>query len=179
MPVNALDFRTALSRFPSGVTVVTTKDSSGRLHGLTVSAFCSVSLEPPLVLICVEKATASHYAFVETGIFAVNVLSAGQQSLSERFALPFDDKFDDVEYEVDQLGVPLIAGCIANLECRVLQAYDGGDHTIFVGQVENSRIEPGEPLVYFRSDYRTLAGQGDHRAPAGVNISKRSSSERE
>ncbi|HMO79651.1 MAG TPA: flavin reductase family protein [Pyrinomonadaceae bacterium] len=179
MPVSAFDFRSALSRFPSGVTVVTTRDSSGRLHGLTVSAFCSVSLEPPLALICIEKATASHYAFVETGIFAVNVLSAGQQTLSERFALPFDDKFDNVEFEVSKLGVPLIAGCIANLECRVTQAYEGGDHTIFVGQVESSRIEHGEPLVYFRSDYRTLSGQGDHRPSAGVNISKRSSSERE
>ena len=86
MPISPDDFRSALSRFASGVTVVTTKDAAGRMHGITVSAFSSVSLEPPLVLICIEKETGSHYAFGESGLFAVNVLSASQAGLSERFA---------------------------------------------------------------------------------------------
>ncbi len=156
MPITSDDFRTALSRFPSGVTVVTTRDSSGRFHGLTVSAFCSVSLEPPLVLICIDSSTASHYAFVETGVFAVNILASGQQEISERFAVPLADKFENVEFTLGPLGVPLVVGCIGNLECSVRQAYEGGDHTIFVGEVESSVINEGEPLLYFRSGYGTM-----------------------
>lgn len=156
MPITTDDFRAALSRFPSGVTIVTTRDSLGKFHGLTVSAFCSVSLEPPLVLICIEKITGSHYAFLETGVFAVNILNAGQQDISEQFAAPIDNKFDNIDYTVASLGVPLISGCIGNLECSVKSSCDGGDHTIFVGQVESSIINDGDPLVYFRSDYRTF-----------------------
>src|SRR5215218_10166562 len=95
MPVSPDEFKDALSRFASGVTVVSTKDASGKLHGITVSAFCSVSLEPPMVLICIEKATGSHSAFEESGVFIVNILSASQSSTSERFAAPFEDKFKD------------------------------------------------------------------------------------
>src|SRR5262245_12662040 len=96
MPVNPDEFRAALSRFPSGITVVTSIDSSGVPHGITVSAFCSVSLEPPLVLVCVEKTTGSHSALLETRVFVVNFLAAGQDDISETFSLTQIDKFECV-----------------------------------------------------------------------------------
>ena len=153
MPVSEADFRNALSRFPSGVTVVTTKDAEGNFHGITVSAFCSVSLAPPMVLICIEKATTSHDSFGESGIFVVNVLHESQQNLSARFAAPAEDKFSDVEFHQGISGVPVLKHALANVECRVKRAYDGGDHTIFVGEVESVTIGEGDPLVYFHHDY--------------------------
>ncbi|MFN3330515.1 MAG: flavin reductase family protein, partial [Pyrinomonadaceae bacterium] len=98
MPVSKEEFRAALSRFASGVTVVTTKNNKGKLFGITVSAFCSVSLEPPLVLICIDKKTGSHHAFHEAGRFIVNFLREDQQNLSEHFASPLDDKFSIVQH---------------------------------------------------------------------------------
>jgi flavin reductase (DIM6/NTAB) family NADH-FMN oxidoreductase RutF len=156
MPISDDEFRSALSRFPSGVTVVTTKDASGRFHGITVSAFSSVSLDPPLVLICIERDAYSHQAFLESGVFAVNFLSSSQSELSERFASPLDDKFDEVDFTLGDLGLPLLAGCLVNLECKVRNTGDGGDHTIFIGEVESARVNDGDPLLYFRSDYREI-----------------------
>ena len=156
MPISEDEFRSALSRFPSGVTVVTTKDAENRFHGITVSAFSSVSLDPPLVLICIERAAYSHPAFIESGVFAVNVLSSEQSELSERFASPLENKFDGIDFTVGELGLPLIAGCLANLECKVRNTGDGGDHTIFIGEVEFAEIRDGDPLLYFRSDYREI-----------------------
>lgn len=156
MPISPDEFRTALSRFASGVTVVTTKDALGKLYGITVSAFCSVSLEPPLVLVCIETVTGSHRALSESGIFVVNFLDRSQEVLSEKFASPSDDKFEDVDMSLNIDGIPVLSGCLANLECRVWQAYAGGDHTIFVGEVENLTVGDGDPLLYFRSDYRRV-----------------------
>ncbi|HKX83325.1 MAG TPA: flavin reductase family protein [Pyrinomonadaceae bacterium] len=158
MPVTADEFRTALSRFASGVTVVTTKDAAGDLHGITVSAFCSVSLDPPLVLICIEKKAGSHEAMTESGKFAVNFLDATQLSLSERFAAQITDKFEGPEISLNVDGIPILSGCIANLECSVKQAYDGGDHTVFIGEVESTIVREGDPLLYFRGGYRTISG---------------------
>jgi flavin reductase (DIM6/NTAB) family NADH-FMN oxidoreductase RutF len=157
MPVSAEEFRAALSRFASGVTVVTTKDAAGDLHGITVSAFCSVSLEPPLVLICIEKKAGSHDAITQSGKFAVNFLDSTQLSLSERFAAQISDKFEGPEISLNVDGIPILSGCIANLECSVKQAYDGGDHTIFIGEVEDTALHEGDPLLYFRSGYRTIS----------------------
>ena len=156
MPISQDEFRAALSRFASGVTVVTTKDAAGNLHGITVSAFCSVSLEPPLVLICIEKIAGSHHAFAESEMFVVNVLDQTQTALSERFASPIDEKFDGVDMTLNIDGIPVLSGCLANLECRVWQTCDGGDHTIFIGEVENVSVGEGDPLLYFRSDYRQI-----------------------
>lgn len=157
MPISEDDFRAALSRFPSGVTVVTTKDGTGRLHGITVSAFNSVSLDPPLVLVCIDRSTASHYAFLESGLFAVNILSAGQAALSQQFASALEDKFSGVDHRLSEHGLPLISGCLANLECRIRNIGDGGDHSIFIGEVEHAEVHDGDPLLYFRSDYRVIA----------------------
>ncbi len=156
MPVNADDFRNALSRFPSGVNVVTTKDADGRPHGITVSAFCSVSLTPPLVLICIEKTTPSHDAFSASEVFVVNMLRDTQQHLSEQFSVPAVDKFEDVDFRAGLGGVPVLKKALANIECRVRNAYDGGDHTIYVGEIETITVNDGAPLVYHQGDYRKL-----------------------
>lgn len=158
MAVSQDEFRSALSRFASGVTVVTTKDISGALHGLTVSAFCSVSLDPPLVLICVEREAASHDVFAQSGIFVVNILNSLQADLSERFASQVPDRFTGVEFTLSLDGIPLLANCLANLECRVKAEAGGGDHSIFVGEVEKVTVGTGDPLVYCRGDYRRLGG---------------------
>ena len=156
MPVSPDEFREALSRFASGVSVVTTRGSDGKPHGITVSAFCSVSLVPPQVLICIEKITASHPAFAESGAYVVNVLHRSQMPLSERFANPAEDKFSDITFHAGIEGIPVLDNALANIECRITHTFDGGDHTIFLGSVENVNCHDGDPLIYYRSDYRGL-----------------------
>lgn len=150
------EFRAALGCFTSGVTVVTTKDNAGKLHGLTVSAFCSVSMNPPLILVCIQKSTPSHYAFEESKAFVVNVLSDSQQHISNQFAFQHEDKFADVPYQSGILDLPVLEDCLVNLECRLKHAYDGGDHTIFVGEIKKATIKDGNPLVYWKGSYRDL-----------------------
>lgn len=157
MPVTSEEFRSALSRFPSGVTVVTTRDGEERFHGITVSAFCSLSLDPPRVLICIEKTTGSHEALIESQAFVVNMLGDGQREVSERFASMIENKFDGIDFETGLDGIPVLLGCIANLECRVVNAFDGGDHSIFVGEVEKATVHDGDPILYFRGDYRAIS----------------------
>ncbi|MBL8125378.1 MAG: flavin reductase family protein [Pyrinomonadaceae bacterium] len=157
MSVSSEDFRTALSRFASGVTVVTTKDGNGKLHGITVSAFCSVSLDPPLVLICIERSAGSHYAFGESGSFNVNVLASDQANVSEHFATVYDDKFLDTEHVIGENGIPYLPGSIVTLECKLKKPLDGGDHSIFLGEVQNAIVRDGDPLVYYHGNYRSLA----------------------
>jgi flavin reductase (DIM6/NTAB) family NADH-FMN oxidoreductase RutF len=157
MPVSSEEFRAALSRFPSGITVVTTRDGEDKFHGMTVSAFCSLSLEPPRVLICIEKTTGSHVALEESQAFVVNVLSADQRELSELFASTAENKFDQIDFETGLDDIPVLLGCIATLECRVTNAFDGGDHSIFVGEVEKAAVHDGDPILYFRGDYRAIS----------------------
>jgi len=156
MAVTSDEFRAALSRFPSGVTVVTTKDGKDRLHGITVSAFCSVSLEPPLILVCIEKTASSHPALLESGVFVVNILAEGQRDLSEHFASQLEDKFHVVEHEPGIHGLPVLEGIAASLECRLHASYDGGDHTIFVGLIEKITVNNVRPLAYLHGDYRSI-----------------------
>lgn len=156
MPVSSVDFRSALSRFASGVTVVTTRDSAGKRFGITVSAFCSVSLEPPLVLICIEKTSGSHHAFEESGRFTVNILSDLDAGVSEHFASLIEDKFLGAEYAVDEHGIPILSGSIATLQCVLFKALDGGDHSIFIGQVEHVLVRDAAPLIYFKGAYRKI-----------------------
>jgi flavin reductase (DIM6/NTAB) family NADH-FMN oxidoreductase RutF len=156
MPISRDEFRAALGRFASGVTVVTTKDPDGRLHGITVSAFCSVSLEPPLILVCIEKNTGSHYAFEQSDSFVVNLLREDQQYISDRFASYLPDKFAEVKYHpgIDEL--PVLEDVLANLECRLVNSHASGDHTIHVGQIERATVNNGKPLVYWHGNYREL-----------------------
>jgi flavin reductase (DIM6/NTAB) family NADH-FMN oxidoreductase RutF len=156
MPVSSADFRSALSRFASGVTVVTTKDAREKTFGITVSAFCSVSLDPPLVLICIEKTTGSHHAFEQSGRFTVNILASNETAISEHFASLIEDKFAGVEHAVDEHGIPILTGSLATLQCRLFKALDGGDHSIFLGEVEHVIVRDADPLIYFKGGYRTV-----------------------
>lgn len=157
MPISSDEFRAALSKFASGVTVVTTKDAEGKFHGLTVSAFCSLSLKPPLILVCIDKTAGSHDAFGESGHFVVNVLSEDQIGHSNQFASPIFDKFEGIEYHEGIEGIPVLKNVLANLECKLVNSHENGDHTIFVGQVEKTTInENGKPLLYFHGNYRMI-----------------------
>jgi flavin reductase (DIM6/NTAB) family NADH-FMN oxidoreductase RutF len=156
MPISIHEFRAALGSFASGVTVVTTKDDVGNLHGLTVSAFSSVSMDPPLILICIQKTTHSYHAFVESKSFVVNILNESQQEISNQFAFKHEDKFEGISYNLSKTGMPILEDCLVNLECSLKHSYDGGDHTIFVGEIENAVINEGNPLVYWKGNYRIL-----------------------
>ena len=157
MPIDDSTFKSAMSHFASGVTVVTTQHD-GKPYGMTVASFASLSLHPPLVLVCIEKSVKSHDAIAGAGAFGVSILGANQQDVSGRFATKkIEDKFEGVATRTgDELGMPLIDGAICQLECRVSEALPGGDHTIFVGEVVDARTAAGEPLVYFRSGYREI-----------------------
>jgi flavin reductase (DIM6/NTAB) family NADH-FMN oxidoreductase RutF len=169
MTVSSVEFRAALRHFASGVTVVTTRDPEGRPCGLTASAFTSVSLEPPLVLVCVDRTATAHPAFESHGWFAVNVLGSGQAQLSRQFAASGGDKFVGVAFHEGRRGLPILDDVVAALECRIVHRYVGGDHTIFVGEVEEAAVTGGPPLVYYGGGYHALrldrAGPGDPLAP--------------
>jgi flavin reductase (DIM6/NTAB) family NADH-FMN oxidoreductase RutF len=155
--IAADDFRKVLGHFASGVTIITTCDADARPTGLTASAFSSVSLDPPLVLICVDHKSQSHPHIKDRGCFAVNILGIDQQALSRKFASSRLDKFEGVPHVISELKLPLIDGAIAQLECRTVSVHVEGDHTIFVGRVERAHVASGEPLLYFRGQYDRLA----------------------
>jgi flavin reductase (DIM6/NTAB) family NADH-FMN oxidoreductase RutF len=155
MAVNDADFKHAMSHFASGVTIVTT-ENDGKPFGMTVSSFASLSLHPPLVLVCVEKSLKTHDAITSAGRFGVSILGTDQAHLSNRFASRIDDKFEGVETERGELGVPLIANALTTLECHLHSQLSGGDHTIFVGEVASVRTREGSPLVYYRAGYRDV-----------------------
>jgi flavin-dependent trigonelline monooxygenase, reductase component len=157
MGVSKEEFRTALGRFASGVTVVTAKGAQGELLGITVSAFASVSLEPPLVLVCIDKRASLHGHMSEGAHFAVNILEEDQELMSRRFASKDEERFNGTAYRESADGTPLIEGALATLECRVVHAYPGGDHTIIVGEVESTSVGDGRPLAYFRGGYVQLS----------------------
>ncbi len=152
------DFRRLLGHFPSGVTIVTTSDADGRPAGLTVSAFASLSLEPPLVLVCVDHKAQSYPALKDNRGFAVNVLSTDHEVMSRRFASTRLDKFDGVAYQMSALGLPLLGGALAHIECVTVNRHVEGDHTIFVGRVEAGATADGEPLLYHRGKYKRFEG---------------------
>jgi flavin reductase (DIM6/NTAB) family NADH-FMN oxidoreductase RutF len=151
--------RRVLSRFPTGVTIVGTRHQPEGVCGLTVNAFTSVSLEPPLVLISVDKSSNTHGCIEASGIFSVNVLSTGHEHLAVMFAQKRDDKFDEVPYRLGETGSPIMEGVVAWLECTVREAVDGGDHTLFLGEVLASEEEEGRPLVFFRSGFTTTVNE--------------------
>jgi flavin reductase (DIM6/NTAB) family NADH-FMN oxidoreductase RutF len=160
LPIKKDDFRRAMSQFVAGVTVITSRRGD-KLHGMTASAVSSVSLEPPLVLVCVDRSADTHDVIKESGIFAVNILSDGQSSLSDRFSskeIEKDEHLRDVPHRFAATGAPIIEGCLAYLDCRLVGVYPGGDHAIFVGEVEDAGLlDEGEPLLFFRRSYRRLA----------------------
>ncbi len=159
-PSMALDpdsFRAVLGRFATGVTVVTSCDDGGLAHGMTATAFCSVSLEPPLVLVCIDRTASMHDLLQRDHPFAVNVLSAGQEALSRRFASGDPpNRFDGLGYHGGQTGVPILDDVVAWLEARVTARHEAGDHTIVVGRVELAETRHERPLLYYRGGYAQL-----------------------
>ena len=151
------DFRRVLGHFATGVTIITTTDGEKRPTGLTVSAFCSVSLDPPQILVCIDHKSQSYPALRDGDRFAVNILSSEHESVSRRFATTRLDKFEGVPFTPGVLGVPLIDGALAQLECRTVSRHVEGDHTILVGRVEEAHNAAGEPLLYYRGKYGRLA----------------------
>jgi flavin reductase (DIM6/NTAB) family NADH-FMN oxidoreductase RutF len=149
-------FRAVLGRFASGVTVVTALDRSGHDQGMTVSAFCSLSLDPPLILFCVDH-TASMYESLKTVPgFIVNILSENQEPLARRFSGPDPNRFDGIGFARGVSGVAILDDVLGYLECKRVAVHPGGDHSIYVGEVEVARSKEGRPLLYYRGGYAQL-----------------------
>ena len=149
--------RDALGCFATGVTVVTCLDGEGRPVGLTANSFTSLSLDPPLLLVCVAKATASAGPLSEAAHFAVNVLHTGQQPASITFSTRVEDRFGCTPWSMGEHGVPVLLDSLSVFECSNHAIHDGGDHYILVGEVKKATFEPGlDPLLYFRGKYRRL-----------------------
>jgi flavin reductase (DIM6/NTAB) family NADH-FMN oxidoreductase RutF len=158
MAIDRTELRRVMGHFATGVTVITTRDVDGKPYGLTANAVCSVSLDPPLLLVCVDKGADSHPAFVRSGLFAINILGYGHEDLSRRFAVSRGDKFVDVAHRSGVTGAPLLDDVLGWVECRVVAEHDAGDHTIYIGHVEQLEAADGDPLLFFRGKYRRLSG---------------------
>lgn len=157
MPIDQEAFKNALRGWASGVTVVTSRSGS-RVHGMTVSAFSSVSADPPLVLICANRDSQTHAVIEEGGVFAVNILAEHQQEVSNLFASSKheDSRLDRVRWVDGNTGAPLIDEALASLECKVASAHHEGSHTIYIGQVEAVHTRDATPLLYYQGGYRSL-----------------------
>jgi flavin reductase (DIM6/NTAB) family NADH-FMN oxidoreductase RutF len=133
-------------------------DAQGTPHGLTVSSFTSVSLEPPLILICLGHAVTVIDAFRHASHFGINVLAAEQRPISDRFARKGMDRFNGLAWERGTTGVPLLPGVLAAIECVTHERFTSGDHDIFVGRMVHAKVAEGAPLIYFASGYREIRG---------------------
>ena len=158
-PAMSLDpdtFRAALGRFATGVTIVTALGADGNDYGMTVSAFSSVSLVPPLVLVCVGHEASIYDVLMQASHFAVNVLSAGQEALARRFAETGAQRFAGIGYSRGERGMAVLHDVLAHVECRRVATHEAGDHTIIVGETENAVVREGRPLLYYRGGYAQL-----------------------
>ena len=164
--VTADSFRSVVGRFASGITIVTATDEAGADHGMTATAFASVSLVPPLVLVCVDRSATMHAVLEHATHFAISLLSADQEELSRRFGsgepqrggIAEPDRFEGVGYTRSAHGEPLINDALAHIECRVHDRHVAGDHTIVIGEVETAIAFDARPLLYYRSGYTQLGG---------------------
>lgn len=159
MSFEPAEFRRILGHLPAGVAVVSATDpETGAACGLTASAVASVSLEPPLVLACVERAADTHECIHRAGAFAISILAADDEALARRFAdYPSDQKFMGAAYRDEMTGAPVLEEALAWVDCQIWAVYDGGDHSIFVGEVVAGDATDGAPLIYFRGGYDRLA----------------------
>ena len=160
MSVTQAEFREAMGTFATGVTVITV-DYDGEVHGMTANAFASVSLDPQLVLVCVDRKARTHAHLHAKKRFGVNVLAADQRVISEYYASPMRthdqaEKQAGARFDCTPHGTPVLHGALAYLECRLHTVQDAGDHTIFIAEVEDVVVREGEPLLFFRGEYRTI-----------------------
>lgn len=174
------DFRRVCSCFPTGVTVTTLIGSDGQPHGITINSFTSVSLEPPLVLICIDCRSRMIQHLTTGCSFAINVLNKDQREISSRFARHLENKFADVTWHTGLTGSPLLHGAAAVLECGLYQTIEAGDHLIILGEVIAAVCTDRPPLLYFRSSYnhpaicqsvtplKTVAGDADSAARVSI-----------
>mgnify|MGYP001156475997 CR=1 FL=1 len=152
---SSFDFRQAMGKFATGVTIVTTPVKEG-VHGMTANAFMSVSLDPPLVLVSVDKRANTHRYISEAKCFGVNILRTDQRHISNHFAgKPNEQVAQGLSYEWHD-GIPVLMDCLANIACRLWANYDGGDHTLYVGEVRALRSSEAEPLLFFEGTYREM-----------------------
>jgi len=163
MPADSEQLKHALSHLPGGVTIVTSLDEEGSPQGLTAISVCSVSLDPPLVLVCIERSTNTHAAIEASRVYGLNFLGDTHRELADRFSST-GEKFDGVEHAVHATGAPILTGAVASCDCTVVVAVPAGDHTIFVGRVETvSASQPpvAAPLIRYRGKYETLRPSQD------------------
>jgi flavin reductase (DIM6/NTAB) family NADH-FMN oxidoreductase RutF len=151
------ELRRLMGHFATGVTIITTKGADGTPYGLTANAFTSLSLDPPLCLVCVDRKAESFAHFYDSKVFTVNILTAEQQDLSNRFAKSGGDKFTGIATVDGHHGAPLIQGALAHIECRITDTLEGGDHVIHVGRIEHMHMHGGDPLLFYQGRYRRLA----------------------
>ncbi|MBD20358.1 MAG: flavin reductase [Rhodospirillaceae bacterium] len=158
MTIDTKEFRNTVGCFATGITVITTVDVDGLPIGLTANSFTSVSLDPPMVLFCLDRKVASFESFAVGKGFAVNILSSNQVDVSNRFAQSGPDKWEGFDYDTWDSGVPIIPDCLANIECRGHSILDAGDHVIVIGEVNNlaSASEDVKPILYYRGGYKEI-----------------------
>ena len=154
--ITEAQFRHACGQFATGVAVATASDESGTPHGLTINSFTSVSVSPPLVLICIDYRAQVLQVFLRSAHYGVNVLRENQQEISNRCADRVEDRFAGVAWKRGETGVPLIEGALASLECATRQIIEGGDHTILLAEVVGVHTSSGDPLLYFNSRYQRI-----------------------
>jgi flavin reductase (DIM6/NTAB) family NADH-FMN oxidoreductase RutF len=154
--IDSKTLRTVMGHFATGVTIITTRDDAGRPFGLTANAFTSLSLDPPLVVICIDRKTETFPHFLTSRCFVVNILAESQQELSACFAKSGGDKFAGLSYATSASGVPILEGTLAHLACKLVETHEGGDHVIHVGEVEDVVVRGGRPLLFFQGRYQKL-----------------------
>ena len=154
--IDSDSFRAALGRFATGITVVTMRASDGRDHGMTVSAFCSASLEPSLVLVSIGHAASIYDFLMNESNIGISILSTNQEALSRRFADPESDRFEGIGFSRGEYGVALLDDALVHLECHVVDRHEAGDHTILIAEVDRAALAPGRPLLYYRGGYAQL-----------------------
>lgn len=148
--------RTIAGTFATGVTVVTTIGTNGKPVGMTANSFSSLSLNPPLVLVSINKGASLYKDFMETDCFGINILSEHQENISRQFSKKNIDRFTGVAYEKVVTGAPILPDTIGYFDCTVNQLYDGGDHTIIIGEIKHGEVREGEPLLFYRGKYRKI-----------------------
>ena len=151
--IDPSEFRHLVGHFATGVTIITVTRPDGRPAGMTASSLASVSLHPPLVSVCIDRAAELHPRMLEVDRWTVNILAENQEALSRRFAEPNGDRFDGIGYTATPHGLVLLDGALAHIECEPEAHYEAGDHTLFLGRVVGGTAHHGKPLLYYRGGY--------------------------
>lgn len=149
-------FRAVMGRFASGVTIVTATDEMGAAYGMTVSAFASVSLEPPLVAVCIDRAASLHETLSNASYFAINILASTQEPIARRFADTGAQRFEGIGYRNGESGVPILNDVLAFVECKRTSSTTAGDHTIIIGETVAASMRDARPLLYYRGGFAQL-----------------------